>query len=850
MKKIMIGLLTTGLFLCTWSLHVSADTLDTPELIEIHPLGIDGNKGSWNSDEPVIPQSKEIVQSRGILPKKLDPRGTDFEQTVRSQGGIGICWAYSSTDIISAAYQKQTGIEQLLSPNYYNYYSAENAFSDGFNPNTIFLQLVEKRTLNQGGFHQYPLFQNMLNNQGVTEKEFTTPTVEAKNKPLLNDDFNMVKAKKSSLAMNELKHIPLNEYTISESEKEIKRTKIKRFIQESGAVTYNYQSETVSHSKKYYNNGKAASYVPVADFNKIPNYSSQGRPAIDHSVTIVGWDDDYSKDNFSIQPKQEGAFIVKNSWGTSFGDKGYFYVSYEDIFIATGEFYSAISSKSELYDNFNSYVNSTSDAWGKIEASKNPSNEIYLAANYQTNTNEEILKTVAFLTIQNNIDYKIYYVNKKIESDYFDSSIFTELIAEGTQIEAGMNNIPTKEVEIPADSNYGIVVQLIYPSELELQYFTAQKVKEGNQQDNVPILEAGDTLVSYNGFRWRNTSKGEYWATKANLFLTAATDSVTSEENKIASVAITNKIDPKIVYKNKPIVLDTTLAPEGAKKKDLLWSSKDSSIAEVDQSGTVTAKGFGRTVINVCSKQNPEIKDQLTIITDDHGFSTETATKLTIGQPMEGYIDLADNEYISENPWYNRSDVFLYTIPEDGNYTTHGYAITPTGTQDIFRSDFSINDGPYRLAIADRFFTEKLKKGDIVEISATAQCLGFNNPLGDWAKTTVGSKYYIEFKKSDEFKFGKLVWASSEGTSKENLKTMFKVGEKEQFVGTIVDSNINDPFYQKLKWKSSNPSVAKINEETGELEALSVGTTTLILNNTYYFGEAKQLEEQLMVTVE
>ncbi|MEG0553524.1 MAG: Ig-like domain-containing protein, partial [Carnobacterium sp.] len=143
-----------------------------------------------------------------------------------------------------------------------------------------------------------------------------------------------------------------------------------------------------------------------------------------------------------------------------------------------------------------------------------------------------------------------------------------------------------------------------------------------------------------------------------------------------------------------------------------------------------------------------------------------------------------------------------------------------------------------------------LKKGDIVEISATAQCLGFNNPLGDWAKTTVGSKYYIEFKKTDEFKFGKLVWASSEGISKENLKTMFKVGEKEQFVGTIVDSNINDPFYQKLKWKSSNPSVAKINEETGELEALSVGTTTLILNNTYYFGEAKQLEEQLMVTVE
>lgn len=90
---------------------------------------------------------------------------------------------------------------------------------------------------------------------------------------------------------------------------------IKEYIMKYGAVSVSVTSD------KQWDNYKGGIYHN----DEITQYRGG------HQVVIIGWDDNYSRNNFVYEkPQKDGAWLVLNSWGTNWGNNGTAWVSYED----------------------------------------------------------------------------------------------------------------------------------------------------------------------------------------------------------------------------------------------------------------------------------------------------------------------------------------------------------------------------------------------------------------------------------------------------------------------------------------------------------------------------------------
>ncbi len=135
------------------------------------------------------------------------------------------------------------------------------------------------------------------------------------------------------------------------------------------------------------------------------SYYYSGSAAVDHGVTIVGWDDSFSASRFASAPAGNGAWLVRNSWGGSWGDGGYFWVSYYDRHCARSTSLNAVFTRAEDSDNYDAIYQY--DPYGEV-ALFGYGNTTAWMANVFTAKSSQAVTAVGFFTDVPGTTYSVY----------------------------------------------------------------------------------------------------------------------------------------------------------------------------------------------------------------------------------------------------------------------------------------------------------------------------------------------------------------------------------------------------------------------------------------------------------
>jgi len=142
-----------------------------------------------------------------------------------------------------------------------------------------------------------------------------------------------------------------------------------------------------------------------------------------HAVTIIGWDDNYSKDNFYYEkPENDGAWLVLNTWGSNWGNNGTAWISYDDNYNFFGgvELVGSIT----LADDEIIETNLTNKKQEEIKETETPVIEQETQV-FERNQKETIFIIVIVIIIVISI---ILYVIKKMKKEGKTDNTFYKII--------------------------------------------------------------------------------------------------------------------------------------------------------------------------------------------------------------------------------------------------------------------------------------------------------------------------------------------------------------------------------------------------------------------------------------
>ena len=272
-----------------------------PRKEEVPITELEEIKENTNNEEETIPESYNLKDHINIK--------------VENQAYYGLCWAFSSIKSLETNILLHEGKDLDLSELHLDYYESNLMYGD--------------REVHNGGNFNY--FVNYLLLKGAVLEEdvpysYTVTSVhngKEYTNTVLNDfkeeeykkftDMNVVAQATETVDFPTIRKTDGVAENISEEQLNEFRDAVKSHIMKNGSL-----------------------YTSIKSPVDVNFYCAKDCFA-DHAVSIVGWDDNYSKEHFTSKdgskPVHDGAYIILNSWGTGYGDNGYYYISYDDQLI-------------------------------------------------------------------------------------------------------------------------------------------------------------------------------------------------------------------------------------------------------------------------------------------------------------------------------------------------------------------------------------------------------------------------------------------------------------------------------------------------------------------------------------